>query len=145
MNTITIELCKEDRARLDAILKALENRPNCEGCVSAAMDMSKAAQAEIDAAKAEAKAETPTNNPPEPEKPVEKAAEHPLDTPPFEMDEPEAPKVDREDVRRKVVELCAAGKKEEVKEIVKAYADAVKDIPEDKLAEVLEKLNKLEG
>lgn len=144
MNTITIELCAEDRARLDRIIEALENRPNCEGCVSAAMDMSKAAQAEIDAAKAEAKAETPTTNPPEPEKPVETPAEHPLDTPPID-EAPELPKVDRADVQRKVVELSAAGKKADVKEIVTAYATKVSDIPEDKLAEVLEKLNKLEG
>lgn len=144
-NIITIELCAEDRARLDRVIEALENRPNCEGCVRAAIDMSKAAQAEIDAAKAEAKAEPPTTNPPEPEKPAETPAEHPLDAPPIEVEEEEAPKVDRADVQRKVVELSAAGKKAEVKDIVTAYATKVSDIPEDKLAEVLEKLNRLEG
>ena len=35
MNTIIIELCPEDRARLDAILEELKSsRPNCERCVS---------------------------------------------------------------------------------------------------------------
>lgn len=144
MNTITIELCAEDRARLDAILKALENRPNCEGCVSSAIEMSKAAQAEIDAAKAEAKASTLTNNPPEPEKPEETPAEHPLDAAPIDVPEVDAGEL-RAEVQRKVVTLCAAGKKAEVKAIVTAYADKVSDIPNGKLAEALEKLNKLEG
>lgn len=35
MNTIIIELCPEDRARLDAILEELKSsHPNCERCVS---------------------------------------------------------------------------------------------------------------
>ena len=51
----------------------------------------------------------------------------------------------REDVQRKVVELCAAGKKPEVKEIVNAYAERVGAIPEDKLDECMSKLITLEG
>lgn len=145
MNTITFELCAEDRARLDRVIEALENRPNCEGCVSAALEY---AQEERDAAKPEKKEEAPTTNPPKEEKPVETPTEHPLDAPPIEVNEPtapEAPTVTREDVRGKVVKLCAAGKKEDVKKVVTAYAEAVKDIPEDKLAEVFEKLTALEG
>lgn len=147
MNTIIFELCAEDRARLDRIIEALENRPNCENCVSAAVTMTKAAVAEVDAAKAEAKEPAPTTITPQEEKPVETPTEHPLDAPPIDETPtaPEAPTVKREDVRGKVVKLCAAGKKEEVKKIVTEYAEAVKDIPEDKLAEVLEKLNALEG
>ena len=146
MNTIIFELCAEDRARLDRIIEALEHRPNCENCVSAAITMTKAAQEEAETPTAEAKEPTPTTNPPEPETPVETAPEHPLDVLPFEKPTaPEAPTVTREDVRGKVVKLCAAGKKEDVKKIVTEYAEAVKDIPEDKLAEVFEKLNALEG
>lgn len=150
MNTITIELCAEDRARLDAILKALENRPNCEHCVSAAMDMSKAAQAEIDAAKAEAKDTTPTNITPEAETPTETPAEHPLDAAPIEVDEPKAeePPVDPAELRRKVIELSNAGKKDAVKEVVMAYAPNVSDLlklPHDKIAEAYAKLCALEG
>ena len=33
MNTITIELCKEDRERLDKILAALLQGPHCDTCV----------------------------------------------------------------------------------------------------------------
>lgn len=144
MNTIIFELCAEDRARLDRIIEALGNRPNCENCVSAAVTMTKAAVAETTAAKAETKEETPTTNPPKEEKPAETPTEHPLDAPPID-ETPKAPTVKREDVRGKVVKLCAAGKKEEVKKIVTEYAEAVKDIPEDKLAEVFEKLTALEG
>jgi hypothetical protein len=153
-NIITIELCAEDRARLDRVIEALEHRPNCEGCVTAAVTMTKEAVAEATAPKPEAKDETPTTNSPEPEKPVETPTEHPLDASPIDeapeaeaVDPPEEPKpsVSREEVRSKVVTLCAAGEKEEVKKIVTAYAAGVKDIPEDKLAEVLEKLTALEG
>jgi hypothetical protein len=148
MNTIIFELCADDRARLDRIIEALENRPNCDRCVSDAITMTKTAVTEATAAKAETKEETPTTITPPAEKPAETPTEHPLDEPPFEMNEPTAPEaltVTREDVRGKVVKLCAAGKKEEVKKVVTAYAEAVKDIPEDKLAEVLEKLTALEG
>lgn len=112
MNTITIELCAEDRARLDAILEALT-------------------QSKPEAPKAEP--EHPVSDP-FPEAPTK--AEEP---------KPEAPKVKMEDVQQKVVALSAAGKKAEVRAIVTAYAERVSAVPEDKLAEVLEKLNALEG
>jgi hypothetical protein len=148
MNTITFELCAEDRARLDRIIGALENHQNCEHCVSAAITMTKAAQVEAETPTVKANEPTPTTNTPPAEKPEETPTEHPLDAPPIEVNEPtapEAPTVTRKDVRGKVVKLCAAGKKEDVKKVVTAYAEAVKDIPEDKLAEVFEKLTALEG
>lgn len=121
MNTITIELCAEDRARLDAILEALTNG----------------------APKVEAKAEPehPVEDPfPETKDPAVEPA--PVVEAPKK---PEAPKVKMEDVQQKVVALSAAGKKAEVRAIVTAYAERVSAVPEDKLAEVLEKLNALEG
>ena len=41
MNTITFELCTEDRARLDAIISGLSrlNAHNCSGCVESAVQM----------------------------------------------------------------------------------------------------------
>ena len=147
-NIITIELCTEDRARLDRIIEALGNHHNCEHCVSAAITMTKAAQAEAETPTAEANEPVPTTNPPEEEKPVETPTEHPLDAPPIEVDEPtapEAPKVEPAEVQRKVVDLCSKGKKTEVKAVIMAYAPNVSSIPADKLAEVLEKLNALEG
>lgn len=150
MNTITIELCQEDRARLDAILDALKESKNCAGCVDHVVgSFNNLVQTRDAVAEAPQPAQMPTEEPAEPitppaeEKPEEAPAEHPLDAPPFDLDPP-APKVDRAEVRRKVVELSAAGKKTEVKEIVTAYAAMISDIPEDKLGEVFDKLNALE-
>ena len=50
-----------------------------------------------------------------------------------------------EDVQKKVVELAAAGKKSQVREIVNEYAARVSAIPADKVAEVWDKLTALEG
>lgn len=148
MTTITIELCTEDRARLDAILDALKGTPNCSGCVEHVVgSFNNLVQTRAEAPQpAEIPTEAPAElvTPPAEEKPKEAAPEHPLDAPPFDLDAP-APTVDRADIQRKVVELSSAGKKAEVKAIVTGYADRVSAIPEDKLAEVFEKLNALEG
>lgn len=117
MNTITIELCAEDRARLDAILEALRG-PRCAA----------------EGSQAKAEPEHPVADPFPEEPPKEEAPK-----------KPEPPKVKMEDVQQKVVELSAAGKKAEVRAIVTAYAERVSNIPEAKLGEVMEKLLKLEG
>ena len=141
-NTITIELCAEDRARLDRLAEALERRHDCDACTKGIVDY----VAHVTRSGAEATTENHT------EAPAEKPAEP--DTIPAEEEKPvevksepaaEAPKVERSDIQKKVVELSQAGKKAEVRDIVKAYADKVSTIPEDKLAEVLEKLTALEG
>lgn len=139
--TITIELSAEDRARLDAILEAL--KPN-NGQIGGSIDP--LVQTRSAVKEAPELPQKPTEEPSQPvtprqeEKPTETAPEPPADAP-----KQEAPKVGRADVQRLVVELSAAGKKAEVKEIVMAYADRVSAIPEDKLAEVCEKLSKLGG
>lgn len=69
----------------------------------------------------------------------------PLPTPEPEPEPEPAQTVDKADVQKKVVELSAAGKKAEVRDIVKSYAERVSAIPEDKLAEVMAKLEALEG
>lgn len=110
MNTITIELCAEDRVRLDAILTALEGRPNCERCAETVAEMyTEATQEAV-----------------------------------FVVDEKPAA-VSQEDIQKKVSELLAAGKKAEIRTVIKAYAETVSSIPEDKRAEVLQKLTALEG
>ena len=113
-NTITIELCAEDRARLDhinvnlteLILRVMGNP---------APDMGEVLR----------KAE-----------PV-----------PFEQEGPkqETPQYKLEDIQQKVVALSASGKKAEVREIVKSYAEKVSAIPADKFGEVMAKLIGLEG
>lgn len=136
MNTITIELCAEDRARLDKILEALAARPDCTRCAKQVVDYCTQVTGvneygEKVEPEAPAEAEHPVENPfPEPATPKAK---------------PAAPAVSKSDVQQKVVALSAAGKKAEVREIVHAYAERVSGIPEDKLPEVMAKLNALEG
>lgn len=131
---VTLELCKEDRERFDRILAALERpAPKCENCAD---DVAEFVDQRLrQAGQVSAEAPTPSTDTPKEEKPAEAT----------KTAKTEAPAVDRADVQKKVVELSAAGKKAEVREIVKAYADKVSAIPEDKLAEVLDKLSKLEG
>lgn len=134
MNVLTIELCAEDRARLDKILEALtQAKPDCTRCAQNVVDYVTAVTG-VDENGKKAEPEHPVADPfPEPA-PVEEAPK-----------KPEAPAVKMEDVQQKVVALSAAGHKEEVRTIVTAYAPRVSGIPEDKLAEVMEKLVKLEG
>lgn len=127
-NVITIELCAEDRARLDAILGALQAGPNCESCGKSALDFVARHQNPEEAAPAE---------PEQPAEPEPEAAPEP---------QPEAVKVERSDIQKMVVSLSQAGKKDAVRSIVTAYNNTkVSDIPEDKLGEVFEKLTALEG
>lgn len=137
-NTITIELCAEDRARLDhinvnlteLIMRVMGNQAPDMGEV-----LPKAA----------------------PELAEKLAAQHPVADPfkelpkaepvPFEQEAPkqEAPQYKLEDIQQKVVALSASGKKAEVREIVKSYAEKVSAIPADKFGEVMAKLIGLEG
>ena len=114
MNTITIELCKEDRKRLDDILTAL------------AVAILK--PEEVSKARAELAAET---------KEAQKEE--------LAVESPVSPSVTRADIQQLVVELSAAGKKGEVKDIITAYAPRVSGIPEDKFVEVWQKLSSIEG
>lgn len=157
-NTIIIELCAEDRARLDRLAEAME-RKTCDKCVAAAVECMKcAAEAKVESdpiqeklaetlananeaveapknATEEAETSTLTTEPPKEEEPT---AEEPATA-------PTAKKVDRADLRAKVIELSAKGLKDQTRDIVKSYAPTVKDVPEDKLAECYAKLEALEG
>jgi cell division septation protein DedD len=117
--TVTVELCAEDRARLDNILEALtrQERP---------------AEHPVETF-AEALQAPETTTPTEPEKPAVAEAE------------PEAPAVTRDELQAFVLQLCAAGKNTEARAIVREYAARVSLIPEDKLAEAMTKLRKLGG
>ena len=115
---VTVELCTEDRGRLDDILAALQ----AVGTPFPA----------------------PVGLPDAPITPETPQAE---ETPAPEVKEAtapqEAPEITAADIQRKVVALSAAGKKAEVKAIVNDYATKVSAIPEDKRAEVWERLNAL--
>ncbi len=129
-NTITIELCAEDRARLDRLAEAME-RKTCDKCVTAAIQLAKNEQEPVEAPAAI----TPVTKPPGEEKPAEKDPE------------PQTPvrTVDRAELRAKVIDLSAKGLKDQVRDVVKSFAETVKDVPDDKLAECYDRLVALEG
>ena len=162
--TLTIELCQEDRARLDNILTALQKSP-LERAGEAVGKMGEAVkamaekvsapapeapapaeeqQAEPEPKKQEAPAPAPaapevTTEPEEPEETVPE-----VDTEPEEPEET-VPEVDTATLQSKVVQLVNSGKRDEAKAIILEYASCVSQVPAEKRAEVLARLNKLEG
>lgn len=134
-NIITIELCAEDRERLDNLRAVLDK------LTTPAVVEEKAAEPAPEAPTEEQLPEQLTiDDMVEPEKePEPEAAPEP-------QPEPEQPKIERSDIQKKVVALSGAGKKDAVRGIVLAYGNTkVSDIPEDKLVEVWEKLTALGG
>lgn len=128
-NKIIIEMSEEDRARLDRIADTAERLISKGLSCYVAPEMAAEAATKADAAPAEKPEIHPVENPfPEPE-----------------AEAPEAPKYKLTDVQQKVVYLSASGKKDQVREIVKQYAEKVSAIPEDKLDEVMSRLAGLEG
>lgn len=138
MNDIHIHLPSLE-AKLDRIIELLEKSTthNCESCVNTAtryvaealQGTQEDAPVTEDAPEATAPAPDPDPAPWEP------------DPSPF----PDQPTIKHAEVQKKVVDLAAAGKKDAVKAIVQSYAPNVTSIPEDKLAEVWDKLTALEG
>lgn len=127
MNSIIITLPTVE-AKLDRIIELLEQATthDCSKCTESvvkfvASELSQAEQAEPQ--KEESPGQLSFDTAPAPEKPAVKLA----------------------DVQKKVVDLSTAGQKDAVKAVIQAYAPRVSAIPEDKLAEVLEKLTALEG
>ncbi len=134
MNNIIIELCTEDRARLDRIAALLE------AGIGAHLKTPKTpTELPLKATKAEEQGNTQpkaeTQSPPQKTEPES-----------VKTDEPKAEKVDVgvEDIRRLVVTLSASGKKDEARGVVQAYARTVSDLPAEKYAEVWAKLKELE-
>ena len=134
MNTITIELCAEDRARLDNILAALRST-----VVLPAVEAEAVAPAQEAPAPAE---ELPFK--PEPQKQTKKQ-EAPAPAAPEPKPAEAAPEVDTATLQSKVVQLVNAGKRDEAKAIILEYASCVSQVPAEKRAEVLNRLSKLEG
>lgn len=129
--TVTLDLAKEDRQRLDVISDTLELirlALTTSGTPFPAPEPVKEAPQEAAGATQEEPAPVHT---PESERPT--APQEP------------AKAVKLSDIQQKVVTLSAAGRKAEVREIVKAYAEKVSALPEDKLSEVWDKLSALEG
>lgn len=142
MNTITIELCAEDRARLDNILEALKNAAVLPCIAEEAVEPLKVTPQETTEP-----AEEPLPFAPEPKKPA-KAKPAP-EAEPAPAPEPApaetVPEVTAAELQSKVVNLVHAGKKDEARAIITEYAANVSAIPAEKRAEVLARLNELEG
>ena len=123
-NTITIELCKEDRQRLDELIAftgwiatELKSRPVVFNSAPPTPEIMHPADV------------LPPHGEPEP------------------VAEPEKPKYTEADVRAMVQKLVNPKhpKRVEARALVKSYADKVSDIPVDKYNEVMERLTALEG
>lgn len=139
MNTITIELSGDDRARLDKLLAAVD-------ALNASLLANQGMIAIADAVThAEAHSDPQTAQETAPGKDTTPAADAPQNAAQTTTEASDA--VTLADVQRKVVELCGPphNKKAQVREIVKAYAPKVTGIPSGKCAEVMAKLNALEG
>ncbi len=136
-NYITIEFCAEDRARIDRLTAALENR------VKQVDEFLAGGNQLDDIQKADPEQLTIDDT----------HAEHPVE--PAEATEVEAPAtpqpaVTLEQIQQKVVQLAAGqggAKKAKVREIINAYGSKVSDLNDqpDKWTEVWDKLTALEG
>ena len=131
MTTITIELCAEDRARLDAILAALSGRPDCAQCAQ----ISAAYAEELRASRPAQKDEHPVADPfPAPE----------AETPTAPQEEPEEDEPVTHDTIRAVF-MNAGDKQAEVRAVIQKYARKISDIPADKLFDVMIELEAVCG
>ena len=127
MNTITIELCKEDRQRLDEVIAFL-------GLIAGEIKSRPAAASlpehPIDASTTHLE-------------PVEEPAPAPAaETPPWE---PTPAPVSLAEFQKAVTQAVAKGPKQKdaAKEIINKYAASVSAVPEDKRAEVMAELAKI--
>lgn len=128
-NRITIELCQEDRERLDLLTSTL---------IALGGELTKHSPATLNI---DLKPVTPA----EEEHPVDAVVPHA--DPVGDPGDPGEPGYTKDDVLAKVQQLAAPNdpKREQAKAIVKSYGAKVSDIPADKYAEVMAKLAELEG
>lgn len=142
MNNITIELCAEDRARIDNLTMELAalRRTLTEAQEVAPNPLPLQVPTPQEA-------ETPEQPLPPVEEPKAEApkTEAPKQAAPEPAPTPATPEVTVADLQAKVVQLVNAGKKAETREIILKYAQNVGSIPAEKRAEVLGLLNGLEG
>lgn len=160
---VTVELCAEDRARLDKIIEKLDligERPNCSACANGVAEyMDRAAEADpvkkaitdvlakvqpkpVEEAPKNAQEATEASAPPSTPK-TEEVTTAETDAP---RAEPAEPTVTASELQALVIALCREKKQAEIKAVIGEYgAQTVAKVPEDKYAEVYAKLKKLEG
>ena len=152
-NKITIELCEEDRARIDRLIAAVEKRTvQVESALEQRYSIKTEEQKDDPVQKALAEVVARASNATESHAETTETQTPTTTTqadekPTGEENEPTAPTktVTRAELGAKVRELMTKGFKEQTKEIVKTYAPTVPEVPEDKVAECYAKLVKLEG
>lgn len=144
--TVTIELCAEDRARLDNIHAALKSAMVLPAVEAEAVAPLQSLPQEAPAQEAPAPAEElPFEPEPKKQEAPAPAPAAPAPAAPAPKPAEAAPEVDTATLQSKVVQLVNAGKRDETRAIILDYAKCVSDIPAEKRAEVLSRLNKLEG
>lgn len=144
-NNITIELCAEDRARLDRLAEALERRA-CDKCVISAVECIKTTLETKNESVPQASTKPLTEEKTPEVQPATDVEEAQITEPNEEpATEPNLPTVDRAELRAKVIELSAKGLKEQTRDIIRSYAQTVTAVPEDKVAECYAQLIALEG
>lgn len=132
MNCIKIELCAEDRARLDRLAEALERSAgqghDCSKCVEQAIDFVERSKAEAVPAETPAPAPVPD--------PVPAADDMPWE---------EAPTPSLAEFQKALSLRCAesADMKAKVRALLNQYAAAASAVPPEKRAEILAKLEVL--
>lgn len=107
MNHITIELCAEDRRRLDRVIRAMEMVTGI-GTTDAASEAPGIVDPIVD--------ETAVVSDPPKAEPTKQQNPAPIEDVPLEQ------------IQKKVVELCAAGKKEQARSIIKEFGAKVSDL-----------------
>ena len=157
MNHITIELCAEDRARLDRLTAALEARiAQAQLCIEKAYDKPAEQDDIAELARAVVNRKANTEEAPKNATEATEANTHPVSDPfpetSAQTEEPSVapieeakPSVTLDQVKRKAIELATQGKKDRVREVVTSYAPKVSDLPEKVWDEVYKKLSALEG
>ena len=144
MNTITIELCKEDRQRIDELIAFA-------GLLVGELKSRPAVEAPAETATATEQTATLVNSGRLAVVPTPVKTEHPVDAvsphgEPEPVAEPETPAVTLDDIQALVLKLAspAGGKRDQVRAIVKEYAERVSLIKPEKFAEVMDKLTALD-
>lgn len=134
MNCITIEFCAEDRARIDRLVAALERQ--CSACaegIAPLLGLKAEAPDPVQQKLADVVAQISDPIKAEPE------------TAPVEVAPPPAPVVSLAEFQKALTLKCAESEetKAKVRALLHEYAEAASKVPEDKRAEVLDRLAKL--
>lgn len=146
MNNITIELCTEDRARLDRLATAIEQLITPIPPISIKGTLLEPEQMSIDVDALTPRTEAP-------QEPTDAQNEPTPTTAPTEEEKPaevKKPSVSLEQIQQKVMQLAAANggaKKAKVRDIISTYGTKVSDLKEqpEKWDEVWKKLTALES